>query len=76
MPNIKFNRDRHGFKAGHVYPLDGGTADVYVGQGHAEYVTDAPATPKSGSGDGVPGHSFRQPVTRDIPGPKDPRRSR
>lgn len=75
MPNVKFKRDHHGFKAGHTFTLDGGVADIYVGQGHAEYVTDATAIPKDGAAD-VPRHALRPVVTRDIPGPKDQRRNR
>lgn len=75
MPNVKFRRDHHGFKAGCTFALDAGVADVYVGQGHAEYVADTPPLPKDGAHD-VPGHAMRPVVTRDIPGPKDKRRNR
>jgi len=69
MAIVKFNQDWHGYRKGETYDLGGGIADIYVTQGRAEYVTT------TSEDDKVPGHALRPVVTRDVPGPRDPRRS-
>jgi hypothetical protein len=65
MAVIRFKHEWHGWQPGVDITLDNGICDIYVQQGHAEYVEPDAKQAK-------PDRPMLR--TRDVPGPKDLRR--